>query len=328
VPRTRSEPRRKSRRAEGRSANISRGVAAIDLIPRACPICDAQGDPRPFASANFTLEELDGFAFASRKLPEYMHWQLTECLRCDVIYAAEAPRSKDLARLYHTAEFDSSGEARFASETYSKKLESIGGRLPDRQGAVDVGTGDGAFLRKLLQANFTNVVGVEPSEAPILTADEEIRPLIRHDVFRSDLFEPNSLSLVTCFQTIEHLPDPLGFCRDAFRMLKAGGCLYLIGHNRRALSAKILGMKSPIFDIEHLQLFSPRSMCELIRAAGFSRIEIKPILNRYPMKYWARLLPFPGMLKRTLLGFMQSSPIGGVLIPLPAGNLSAIAFKS
>ena len=39
---------------------------------------------RPFAEAKFDLDVLDGFAFASRKLPEYMHWRLVECGRCDV----------------------------------------------------------------------------------------------------------------------------------------------------------------------------------------------------------------------------------------------------
>ncbi|MGO8902722.1 MAG: class I SAM-dependent methyltransferase [Isosphaeraceae bacterium] len=310
------------------SALAGRAKGSIPLIARSCPICGPQGDPRPFAEANFDLDALDGFAFASRKLPEYMHWRLVECGRCDVLYAAEAPRLEDLARLYHAADFDSASEARYASQTYGRRLESIGRQLPDRDGAVDVGTGDGVFLRELLAAGYTGVVGVEPSEAPILSADPEIRPLIRHDIFRSDSFAPGSLSLVTCFQTIEHLSDPLAFCCDAFRMLKSGGCLYLIGHNRRAFSARVLGRKSPIFDVEHLQLFSPRSMAGLLRMAGFPRIEVGPILNRYPVRYWARLFPFPSAVKRQVLRLLRSSKAGGAPIPLPAGNLAAVAFKS
>ena len=63
-------------------------------------------------------------------------------------------------------------------------------------------------------------------------ADPSIRPLIRHDIFRPGLFPDGSFSLVTCFQTIEHLADPLSFCRDAWRALKPGGALFLIGHDR------------------------------------------------------------------------------------------------
>ena len=159
------------------SALAGRAKGSIPLIARSCPICGPQGDPRPFAEANFDLDALDGFAFASRKLPEYMHWRLVECGRCDVLYAAEAPRLEDLARLYHAADFDSASEARYASQTYGRRLESIGRQLPDRDGAVDVGTGDGVFLRELLAAGYTGVVGVEPSEAPILQRGSRDPPL-------------------------------------------------------------------------------------------------------------------------------------------------------
>ncbi len=308
-------------------ASTAVSFALRELVSRVCPICETEGDSRHYAEANVRLDQLDDFAFASRKLPEYMHWRLVECKGCDLVYAADAPVDEDLARLYDAAEFDSADEARLASETYAQTLSEIGRRLPDLHFAVDVGTGDGSFLRKLLQAGYTGVIGVEPSCAPIRFADAEIQHLIQRQIFRADSFEPESLSLITCFQTIEHLPDPLRFCRDAFRTLKPGGCLYLVCHNRRALSAKIMGTKSPIFDVEHLQLFSRKSMKNLLENAGFASVSINPIWNRYPLRYWARLFPFPRRLKRRLLDWLGSSPLGGALVSLPAGNLQAVAFK-
>ena len=193
---------------------------------------------------------------------------------------------------------------------------------------MDIGTGDGAFLKELLAAGFETVSGIEPSTAPIEKADPSIRQLIHQDVFRSSSFQPDSLSLITCFQTIEHLADPLSFCSHVYRALKPGGALFLIGHNRRAASAKLLGRKSPIFDIEHLQLFSPASMRALLDSAGFSRIETYPVFNRYPLKYWAKLFPFPKGLKSGLMAHLDKSRVGRWVVPLPAGNLAAIAFKS
>jgi SAM-dependent methyltransferase len=178
----------------------------------------------------------------------------------------------------------------------------------------------------LLACGFENVTGIEPSSAPIEAADPAIRRLIRHDVFRSDSFAPESLSLITCFQTIEHLSDPLAFCEAARRALKPGGGLFLIGHNRRAFSAKVLGRKSPIYDIEHLQLFSRVSIRHLLERAGFSRVEVLTVFNRYPVEYWARLFPFPGGSKQRILKLLQSNRIGRWVIPLPAGNLAAIAY--
>jgi SAM-dependent methyltransferase len=200
-------------------------------------------------------------------------------------------------------------------------------RLPNRHRAADIGTGDGAFLAELLAMGFESVEGIEPSLAPIEAADPALRPFIRQGTFQEDSFIPESLSLITCFQTIEHLFDPLSFCRDALRALSPGGALFLIGHNHRAISAKVLGRKSPIFDIEHLQLFSPTSMRCLLDAAGFTRIETFPVLNRYPLAYWARLFPFPSPVKRRLLARLPTLTIGRWVIPLPAGNLATVGYK-
>src|SRR4051812_30331361 len=108
------------------------------LASRLCPICNTRDNSCLFAEANLSLEELDQFAFASRKLPEYMHWQLWECRRCDVLYADPAPSPEALAGLYREAEFDSQPEARHASRTYARFLPRIIRGLPDRNGAVDI----------------------------------------------------------------------------------------------------------------------------------------------------------------------------------------------
>ena len=196
---------------------------------------------------------------------------------------------------------------------------------PTAKALSDIGTGDGAFLKELLAAGFENVAGVEPSRAPIEAAEPSIRALIRHGSFHEDMFAPESLSLITCFQTIEHLSSPLEFCTAANRALKPGGGLFLIGHNRRALSAKLLGRKSPIYDIEHLQLFSPKSLRRLLANAGFSRVRIMTVFNRYPLQYWARLFPLPRSTKQRTLRGLESLGIGRLVIPLPAGNLAAFA---
>jgi SAM-dependent methyltransferase len=303
-------------------------MLTVALAARTCPICNSCDASRLFAEANVELEGLDAFAFASRKLPEYMHWRLVECSRCDLLYVDPAPPLEELAALYRDADFASGEEAKLASRTYGRFLPRIIKRVPNRIGAVDVGTGDGAFLHELLAAGFSDVVGIEPSLAPIEAADPSVCPLIRHDIFRPNSFPANSLSLITCFQTIEHVANPLAFCRDAYGALKPGGALFLINHNRRALSAKLLGRKSPIFDIEHMQLFSPASARNLLNAAKFTDVEVRTVYNRYPIRYWAQLFPFPKGVKARLLDLLKTTPLGRRLVPLPAGNMAAIAYKS
>ena len=192
---------------------------------------------------------------------------------------------------------------------------------------MDIGTGEGSFLEQLLAAGFQQVVGVEPSAAPIAAAKPEIRTHIRHGFFLAEDFLAESFSLVTCFQTIEHVPEPLEICRGAFRLLKPGGALLIVCHNRRAVSAKVLGTKSPIFDIEHLQLFSPDSSRRLLAAAGFDKIQVKPIWNRYPLHYWLKLAPIPRAAKLGLIRGLKRARIGYLPISVLAGNQLAVGYK-
>ena len=297
------------------------------MVARLCPVCGSDDASNLFAEANFDSGKLDEYAFASRKMPEYMHHKLISCPTCDLLYANPVPTIDSLSQAYNEAAFDSAEEARFASHTYGNFLPDIVSKLPDQVGALDIGTGDGVFLEQLLSRGFSQVIGVEPSTAPIEAARPRIRPFIKHDIFRPDDYEERTFSLITCFQTIEHLSDPLQMCRDAHSLLKKGGALFLIGHNRRSVSARLLGRKSPIFDIEHLQLFSPESAQQLLKRAGFIRIELKTVRNRYPLHYWLKLFPIPTTPKRKLINLLKRLRIGYLQIPLPAGNMAVIGYK-
>jgi len=294
---------------------------------RPCPICKQTDRTVTVAESTVNENQLGQFAFASRKLPEYMHHRLLRCSRCDLLYCSPIPTANSLAREYEAAAFDSGPEARCAADTYGKLLPWIKMNLPDCDGALDIGTGDGAFLQSLLVAGFTNVIGVEPSSAPIAAADPAVRPLIRHGVFQPGLFADAQFSIVCCFQTLEHITDPLAICTEARRILKPGGAIFLIVHNRRALSAKILGRKSPIFDVEHLQLFSRTSMRNLLREAGFVQPRVGVLINRYPLRYWLRLFPMPAGGKARLIRFLDAVNFGQLPIAIPAGNMLAIGFK-
>ena len=299
----------------------------FELVSRACPVCGAT-DSRPFASSNVDPAALGSFAFASRKLPEYMHLALVTCPTCDLLYTNPAPAPGALEALYRDAAFDAPEESRHASVTYGRQLPRIAARLPDRRGALDIGTGDGAFLAELLAHGFTDVAGVEPSAAPVAMAAPEVRGLIRNAPFRAADFAAGTFSLVTCFGTIEHLSDPLAFCREARALLKPRGALLVTCHSWRAPLARVLREKSPIFDVEHLQLFSPVSVREMLQRAGFPRehIEVRSLVNRYPLNYWARLFPLPAAIKPGALALLRRSGLGRLPIAVPVGNLVAVAY--
>ena len=294
---------------------------------RACPLCGSPEGGRVFAESNINVEAFDGFAFASRKLPEYMHPRLVECGRCGILYANPALSADTLAGAYWEADFDSAREAHYASITYAAQVRRILHRLPDLQGALDIGTGDGAFLEQLLHLGFQNVNGMEASEAPVAAAKPHIKPLIRQGLFRPEDFPPASLALDSCFQTLEHVSCPFETTQAARQLLKPGGAFIAVVHNLKAVTTRLLGMKSPIFDIEHLQLFCPATSRQLLVRAGFREVSVRSLWNRYPLYYWTKLLPIPNRIKRPLLSVLKRSALGAVPISLPPGNLVCCGFK-
>jgi SAM-dependent methyltransferase len=294
-----------------------------ELTARSCPVCGSADDSRIFAEQRLDLAALDQHAFASRKRPEHMRLRLVECPTCDLVYASPVPSPEALAQAYDAAAFDSVEEARFAARTYADELRDLITDLPERRGALDIGTGEGAFLSELLGLGFADVGGVEPSRAPIDVADPAVAELIEHDVFRPGIRPPASLNLVTCFQTIEHVPDPAAFVRDAAELLAPGGLLAIVCHDRRAAINRLLSMRSPIIDIEHMQLFSPQSVGELLRRGGLQDVSHRTIRNRYPARYWARLLPLPSGARALLERGLERSGLGARPFALNVGNMLA-----
>src|SRR3984957_1277579 len=298
----------------------------LDFIPRACPLCGG-ADARVMVEAELDEGRLTASAFASRKLPEYMHSRMVECKGCGMLYANPVLRQEALAEAYKDASFDSGVESRLAAVTYRAILEPHLAALPSRNSALDIGAGDGAFLEELLALGFQNVVGVEPSEAPIAAAKPTVRGYLKCGVFAAEQFGAESLDLITCFQVIEHVWDPAKIASDAYVLLKPGGLFVIVAHDRSAFSARIMGTKSPIFDIEHLQLFDRSTGAALLRTAGFESIAISPLRNRYPINYWIKLFPLPKTAKAAVSWMARVSSIGNLLLSLPAGNLAIVGRK-
>jgi len=296
------------------------------LVERVCPVCGATGG-REIASQKVDASRLDEFAFASRKFPEYMHHRMVECATCDCVYASPMVAFGDFGEAYDAAAFDSKEEAVCASRTYAGLIRPLARRLPRAVSALDIGTGEGSLLEELLDIGFSDVCGYEPSAAPLAAASVRVRELIVHDVFDAETAKGRGpFDLITCCQTVEHVADPAQLCRDAFSLLAPGGAFLLVCHDRRAPLNRALGTRSPIMDIEHLQLFSLRSARALLERAGFTRVELDPFRNRYPLHYWLKLAPLPRRAKEALVAGARGHA-GSVSLSLPVGNLAVIGFR-
>jgi 2-polyprenyl-3-methyl-5-hydroxy-6-metoxy-1,4-benzoquinol methylase len=276
---------------------------------------------------NVDVDRLDRFTFASRKLPEYMHFRLMRCAICDLIFTCNSLDTGWVQNGYRDAAFDAGVESEYAARSYAKEMERIVPVLSSRSSALDIGAGDGAFLVELSRFGFSQIIGVEPSLEPVRRARPEVAAMIRNEFFRPDDYQPGAQDLVTCFQTLEHVEDPLSLCRSVHGLLSEGGAFVTVAHDFRALPARILGARSPIYDVEHLQLFSEDSLRKLFLSAGFKDVSIRPMRNVYPLHYWLRLAPLPKGVKEVVYDRARRSKFGQWMIGAKVGNLLAVGYR-
>ncbi|MEP1352886.1 MAG: class I SAM-dependent methyltransferase [Tateyamaria sp.] len=293
---------------------------------RSCPVCGSR-EYSPFADERINEDKLGEYSYASRKLPEFMCLRLVRCEACELVYAPTTPETKVLQAEYEGASFDSQSEAILAAQTYAQALEPFLTKLPRKPDAVDVGAGSGPLLPLLERAGFDRAIGIEPSLAAIEAAPAQVRAMLREGMFSPQIVEDLEPTLVCSFMTLEHIDNPGVFVQQAWDLLEPGGMIAVVVHDWQASLNRILGMKSPIIDVEHLQLFSRPALRRLFEGAGFEQVEIQSLRNTYPLRYWLRLAPFPNAMKNAMISALHAIRCADVKISVNVGNMLAVGYK-
>jgi 2-polyprenyl-3-methyl-5-hydroxy-6-metoxy-1,4-benzoquinol methylase len=188
-----------------------------------------------------------------------------------------------------------------------KRIERFLSR--DRNGIrlLDVGCSNGAFISSA-QSLGIDAEGVEPAEAPAQAAMES--GLIVHQGFLQDIHLPDaSFDVVTLFEVLEHLKDPLTLLKECHRVLRQGGLLVIRTGNTDSWSAHYMKDRWEYFSISehggHVSFFNPVSMGKLAERSGFSVESLKthrvsfyqkgeiPFLIYRPAKLLAEMLNTP-----------------------------------
>ncbi len=296
--------------------------------PRPCPVC-GQGSAKAQLFAQETIDpaRLTRFSFASRKEPEYMSHRLVRCADCDLVYADLPPAEDELAQAYHDAGYDSADDADDAAAAYLRAIAPVLAKLEHRDSALEIGAGTGVFLEHLERAGFSRLAGVEPSRSAIEAAPARRQAWIRQAMFDERDYAAESFDLVCCFMTMEHVRDPGAIARSAWRLLRPGGAFVTVTHDHRSLVNRVLGRRSPIIDIEHMQLFSPRSTRFLFEHCNYREVQVTTFVNVYALRYWLRLLPLPARPKRLAGAALSALGLGRLKLPCNVGNMLTAGWK-
>jgi 2-polyprenyl-3-methyl-5-hydroxy-6-metoxy-1,4-benzoquinol methylase len=206
-------------------------------------------------------------------------YQLVRCVRCELVQVANPPSDEELARIYsfdtgyhqgvQSARLDKLhlGEARKHHGFVSAELEP--GRL------LDVGCSVGAYLRVAREQGW-QVVGLEFSRDTSEIARSQHGLEVVTGSLADHPFPPGSFDLVTLWDVIEHLRDPVAALERAHELLRPGGVLAMSTPNIDGLFprasyplARWIRYWPHPEPPHHLFQFSKRTIEGLLDRAGF-----------------------------------------------------------
>lgn len=302
-------------------------MMAVTLHPTRCAICDTENNATELYPASFDLQAFNAAVFSARRLPNGTHYRFVKCNACGLVRSDPIADCEVLAQLYAQSTFDYADEVANLRAIYGRYLASLS-RFGAKKGALlEIGCGNGFFLEEALAQGYTTVRGVEPSAEAVAKAAPQVRPHILCDIMHPGLFDAEQFDVICMFQVFDHILDPAALLNESSRVLAPGGMILCLNHNVEAFSARILKERSPIVDIGHTYLYSPRTLSRMFTAHGFAVRHVGSVFNRYTVRYLAHLAPIPRVLKGAFLAFLKFTRVGRIRIFVPLGHLWLVAQK-
>lgn len=296
------------------------------MVKTRCAIC-GEDNSRLLYKANFNFKDINETIFSARRIPDKIHYRIVRCRKCGLVYSNPILEFEEIEKLYKKSKYTYGEYENDLNQTYGRYLRRFIKVIPAKNRLLEIGCGNGFFLKEAKRIGFKEVWGVEPGKEIVKKADVNVRKQIIVDIFKKGQFKRNYFDIICMFQVLDHLTDPNFVLQECHRILKPGGCLLCINHNVDAMSAKIMGEKSPIFDIEHTFLYNKQTLLKLFRNNNFIVSEVFNAANLYPLAYWLRMLPLPKLIKRFLYRSAENLRFGRIKTWLNVGNIGILAFK-
>jgi 2-polyprenyl-3-methyl-5-hydroxy-6-metoxy-1,4-benzoquinol methylase len=245
----------------------------MSSLKSACPAC---GAPR-----SEWLFEKDGF-------------DLVRCTDCGLVRVDNPPSSEALTKLYsfetgyhHDLVTDAAVQAIHAAEAQDnlQRLHQF-----RRSGALlDVGCSTGLFMHAAAKAGW-RVKGIEYSADAANQARRHFGPNVVTGVLDNEIFSGEQFDVVTLWDVLEHVPEPLQTLKNARRLLKQDGLLFIKTPNvdgwfpRASLTlAKRLGFWRHPEPPGHLFQFSEKTLGSMLKTAGYE--PLSTLHGRIPITY-------------------------------------------
>ena len=204
---------------------------------------------------------------------------MVRCADCACVYLAQDPATIDFQALYGESYYTGGSDAVFADYVGQEAarraqarrklwlLRHLPPRLPAAGRLLDVGCAAGFFLAEAKR--FYEVQGVELSTWSSAYARERLGLPVITGTLQQAALPAAHFDVITLWDVIEHVPDPVPLLTEAARLLRPGGRLVLTTGDWGSAYAQARGadwhLMTPPW---HLTMFSRATMARAAARAG------------------------------------------------------------
>lgn len=187
----------------------------------------------------------------------------------DYVYGSEDEINTKLAKFFHD-------ELKSNLQLAEMKMDKIEEYVGINRGRIlDIGCGISLFLKEA-QMRGWQIFGIEPSRPVVRFVKERLSINITCRTFPDKSLPDSFFDVVTLWEVLEHLSGPVNVLREAYRILRPGGFLFLTTPNVRSLVAIILDRQWKAFSPPlHLVLFNYQTLQRIFEQVGFKVLRIK-----------------------------------------------------
>lgn len=197
---------------------------------------------------------------------------LKKCVECSFVFMGNIPSESELNVYY--SNYSYSEEIKISPITikrYNELLDEFDKfRLTGR--ILDVGTGRGWFLTEAKKLGW-EVYATEYSEIAIEKLKERGIKTISGKL-EENSFEKNYFDVITSFEVIEHINNPIEEVKLINSFLRKGGLFYCTTPNFNSVMRLYLKEKYNVICYpEHLSYYTPKTLNFLLKSHGFKKLK-------------------------------------------------------
>lgn len=239
-----------------------------NIAPDTCVLC---GDPE--------------FEVVWARLRHDKKGQIVRCVSCGLVRLLGAQNRQPFVENFYKEQYrkeyfeneKQNLDSQFAifASLQKARIDKLKKYLKCEDSVLEIGSGPGYFLSEI-GSLVKQVQGVELNQQEARFAREKGIPTENCSIQKSSL-PHNTYDHVCCFQTLEHVPDPISFLRHARQFLKTGGYISIEAPNifdPLVACFNVNEYKNFYFHEPHLYYFSPDSLRSVIQTAGLEAVEL------------------------------------------------------